>query len=432
MKYTCSNCELELNIKKQGVYLCPICDSNLYDAQFSDEDKEKSVKEYSEKIDKNKINEILDNEDSIKNKVTKSGNYGVLKYVEAFFKLIKDPKALIKHKVLAAAALLYVFNPIDVVPDVLVGVGLLDDGAVLLYTFKLMSDAVKKYMGMENIKDTIGHVKPNFKERKNNDKVILYKFVEDDKAIKYNYEEKKEQVILILNRIDINRLNFNIINDELIMINEYYTGHPYFRKTLIKYNNYDSIIMEDIFQERIKILRAIGAKEVTCNIIDVNIETKDENIDIGLIEKIANGEINRNKKSISKKNYSIREKYGNSCSFDDSIIDNLVWFFTKEGSFKDIFRSRIMNCLESIKLSTTDRSDEVAPIVAKVNIPTNFNIMFTSNKRKFLYKTVEFNVDFYELPVNIKNDPKKFLEIIENRLNERRIELKTGGETIGY
>ena len=45
----------------------------------------------------------------------------------------------------AALALLYVFSPIDVIPDVIPVVGLLDDATVLAFCLKLVDTELQKY-----------------------------------------------------------------------------------------------------------------------------------------------------------------------------------------------------------------------------------------------------------------------------------------------
>jgi uncharacterized membrane protein YkvA (DUF1232 family) len=42
-------------------------------------------------------------------------------------RLIKDPRVPIRRKALAAAVLVYIVSPIDLLPEVIVGVGFLDD-----------------------------------------------------------------------------------------------------------------------------------------------------------------------------------------------------------------------------------------------------------------------------------------------------------------
>lgn len=44
-----------------------------------------------------------------------------------------------------ALALLYVLNPVDVIPDVLIGVGYLDDATVVAFCLKLIERELQKY-----------------------------------------------------------------------------------------------------------------------------------------------------------------------------------------------------------------------------------------------------------------------------------------------
>ncbi len=45
----------------------------------------------------------------------------------------------------AALALLYVLNPVDVIPDILPGIGYLDDATVVAFCLKLMERELDKY-----------------------------------------------------------------------------------------------------------------------------------------------------------------------------------------------------------------------------------------------------------------------------------------------
>ena len=46
---------------------------------------------------------------------------------------------------LAVAALVYVVSPLDVVPDFLIGLGLLDDAAIVAWAFARLSSEVERY-----------------------------------------------------------------------------------------------------------------------------------------------------------------------------------------------------------------------------------------------------------------------------------------------
>jgi uncharacterized membrane protein YkvA (DUF1232 family) len=47
--------------------------------------------------------------------------------VKLLARLVRDPRIPIRRKALAAAVLVYVVSPIDLIPEVIVGVGFLDD-----------------------------------------------------------------------------------------------------------------------------------------------------------------------------------------------------------------------------------------------------------------------------------------------------------------
>ena len=65
--------------------------------------------------------------------------------VQALFKLIKDPEAAWKSKALAIGALVYLISPIDLVPDIIPVVGLLDDLGVISAAVTALGVALSKY-----------------------------------------------------------------------------------------------------------------------------------------------------------------------------------------------------------------------------------------------------------------------------------------------
>ncbi|MCQ6267032.1 YkvA family protein [Fictibacillus sp. WQ 8-8] len=60
-----------------------------------------------------------------------------------------------KSMILIVAALLYFVSPIDAVPDFLVGIGLLDDAAVLAFLYKTIKKEIDHYMEWEEEEQTI-------------------------------------------------------------------------------------------------------------------------------------------------------------------------------------------------------------------------------------------------------------------------------------
>ena len=58
-------------------------------------------------------------------------------FVKLFSRLIKDPRVSASSKLIVAAILAYVILPTDLLPDFLIGVGQLDDLAVILGGLKI-------------------------------------------------------------------------------------------------------------------------------------------------------------------------------------------------------------------------------------------------------------------------------------------------------
>ena len=73
--------------------------------------------------------------------------------VQLLWKFIKDPEAAWETKAAAIGALIYLIFPVDAVPDVIPVFGLLDDVAVILFVYKMLADALKKYV-VDIVEDT--------------------------------------------------------------------------------------------------------------------------------------------------------------------------------------------------------------------------------------------------------------------------------------
>ena len=62
-----------------------------------------------------------------------------------------------------ALALLYVLNPIDVIPDVLVGLGYLDDATVVAFALKLIDTELNRYKTWREKRDAEAGAQPTGK-----------------------------------------------------------------------------------------------------------------------------------------------------------------------------------------------------------------------------------------------------------------------------
>jgi uncharacterized membrane protein YkvA (DUF1232 family) len=102
----------------------------------------KFTKKYKKNQDKNKkkINEKFDEKAS---KV--SGSKKFFSNLKLLYKYFRDPKTPKGPKILIGAALLYFITPIDLIPDFIPVIGLLDDAAVIAYVVYKLKDELEEY-----------------------------------------------------------------------------------------------------------------------------------------------------------------------------------------------------------------------------------------------------------------------------------------------
>lgn len=102
-----------------------------------------------------------------------------LKRLSSFFEFMNDERISVLKKLKVIGLLIFAFayfiSPIDVVPEVVLGFGFLDDGVVMLYIFSVLNDELDKYE------------KFNFDSRENVIDFVDYKIKDENSEF-----EKKE------------------------------------------------------------------------------------------------------------------------------------------------------------------------------------------------------------------------------------------------
>jgi len=126
---------------------------NNYDDKMLEEKVRKILKEElnsNKKVDEEKIQSILENENRIIDKAKKSKDQKFFEGVKILIAILKDwwnGKFHLskRHIFLIIIALLYVLNPLDIVPDYLPFVGYIDDAMVVGLILKWLHDIIEKY-----------------------------------------------------------------------------------------------------------------------------------------------------------------------------------------------------------------------------------------------------------------------------------------------
>jgi uncharacterized membrane protein YkvA (DUF1232 family) len=116
--------------------------------------REKVREEFKKQIEKVKpedIEEVLKKKEEIEEKVRKGPLKKFLEEVKLFFELLADflsgrYREVPWYTVAAvAAALLYILNPFDVIPDFIPVVGQIDDALVITFCLMLIEEDLNRY-----------------------------------------------------------------------------------------------------------------------------------------------------------------------------------------------------------------------------------------------------------------------------------------------
>ncbi|MCY9177108.1 YkvA family protein [Bacillus inaquosorum] len=74
-----------------------------------------------------------------------------IQHITIFFQMLRDwrngdyPRSQIKTLLLLSAAILYIAMPLDIIPDVILGLGIIDDAAVLGLIWTLIKKEMSQY-----------------------------------------------------------------------------------------------------------------------------------------------------------------------------------------------------------------------------------------------------------------------------------------------
>lgn len=113
---------------------------------------EQELKHAAEKIEEKDVQEVIEKENRVEQLISKNKKLaGYLKDVKLFYSLLKDYmsgryKSIPWYFIASiTAALLYLLNPLDVIPDAIPIIGFIDDLAILKVCTELMKMELQKY-----------------------------------------------------------------------------------------------------------------------------------------------------------------------------------------------------------------------------------------------------------------------------------------------
>ncbi|MDO6443314.1 MULTISPECIES: YkvA family protein [unclassified Marinobacter] len=131
-------------------------------ALFSQKDARKQLNEEAEKVSRADLETLLDRQQAIETKVKGSGKFERFSAdIKLMFAMLRDYRngsyRDIPWKSIAAVAgaLLYVMNPLDLIPDLIVGIGFVDDVGVVALCLKLVESDLHKYAAWKELQEEV-------------------------------------------------------------------------------------------------------------------------------------------------------------------------------------------------------------------------------------------------------------------------------------
>jgi len=131
---------------------------------FTEKNAEKQLNAEADKVHRDDLEDLLARQRAIEEKVKGSGKLKRFSAdIRLMFGMIRDywngSYRDVPWKSIAAiaGALIYVLNPLDVIPDLLIGIGFLDDAGVVALCLKLVESDLHRYAAWkEHREDQIG------------------------------------------------------------------------------------------------------------------------------------------------------------------------------------------------------------------------------------------------------------------------------------
>lgn len=131
---------------------------------FTEKNAEKQLNAEADKVHRDDLEDLLARQRAIEEKVKGSGKLKRFSAdIRLMFGMIRDywngSYRDVPWKSIAAiaGALIYVLNPLDVIPDLLIGIGFLDDAGVVALCLKLVESDLHRYAAWkEHQEDQIG------------------------------------------------------------------------------------------------------------------------------------------------------------------------------------------------------------------------------------------------------------------------------------
>jgi uncharacterized membrane protein YkvA (DUF1232 family) len=134
-------------------------------ALFSQKNAQKQLSAEAQKVNRADLEALLDRQQAIEEKVKSSGKLNRFSAdIKLMFSMLRDywngSYRDVPWKIIAAVAgaLLYVLNPLDFIPDLIIGIGFVDDVGVVALCLKLVESDLHKYAAWKEFREEAGQL----------------------------------------------------------------------------------------------------------------------------------------------------------------------------------------------------------------------------------------------------------------------------------
>jgi uncharacterized membrane protein YkvA (DUF1232 family) len=83
---------------------------------------------------------------------------GIVNELRLIWRLMLDARVPFWKKLIPITAVIYVISPLDLIPDILIGIGQLDDLGILLGSLRLFKSSIPEYILKEHREILAGNV----------------------------------------------------------------------------------------------------------------------------------------------------------------------------------------------------------------------------------------------------------------------------------
>ena len=132
-------------------------------ALFSQKNAQKQLNVEAKNVNRADLELLLERQKAIEKKVKGSGKLNRFSAdIKLMFSMIRDYRngsyRDVPWKSIAAmaGALLYVMNPLDFIPDLIIGIGFVDDVGVVALCLKLVESDLHKYAAWKEVREEAG------------------------------------------------------------------------------------------------------------------------------------------------------------------------------------------------------------------------------------------------------------------------------------